>query len=109
CREKQLQRVKSKYDPIGEFDQRESIVKDFKCRFLAFTLRKVSDDYDWLTLAFGTKIAQCMLGNGCARILSGGARSDRGHRSTPPLQHASSTAENLTSRYLEDGRRRDNG
>ena len=43
-REKQLQRVKSKDNPIGEFDQRESIVEYFKCRFLAFTLRKVSDD-----------------------------------------------------------------
>ena len=44
CREKQLQRVKPKDDPIGELDQRKSIVKYLKCRFLAFTVRKVSDD-----------------------------------------------------------------
>lgn len=41
--EKKLQRVKPKDDPVGEFDQREPIVKDFICCFLAFTVHEMSD------------------------------------------------------------------
>jgi hypothetical protein len=69
-REQKLQWVEPKNDPVGEFDQREPVVEDFKRRFLTFAIREMSDHEHRLAFAFGMKIFQRVL-RGCgARIVA---------------------------------------
>lgn len=79
CRKEQLVRVVPDCHPVGKLDDGKTIVKNFECGLLSFSLEYVAHHVDWLTFPLCAKIAQRMLGGGGTRELAAGTCSCRRH------------------------------
>ena len=86
CRKEQLVRVVPDCHSVGKLDDGKTIVKDFECGLLSFSLEHVAHHEDWLTFPLRAKIAQRVLRGGGTRELATGTCSCRRH---PGLQRVS--------------------
>jgi hypothetical protein len=75
CGKKQFVWVVPDGDPIRKLHYGEAIVEDFKCGFLPFAVEDMTYDENRLPFPLGAKIAQAMLGRGCAGKLAAGTCS----------------------------------
>ena len=55
--EKQLVGIATDRHPVGKFDDGQTIIEDFKCRFLSFSIKNVAHHKDRLPLPLDAEIA----------------------------------------------------
>lgn len=75
----QLIGVVTNRSPVGEFDDGKTVIEDFKCGFLPFSIKDVTHNKHRLSLPLDAQIAQGTLRGSRAGELAAGTGSDCRH------------------------------